>query len=163
MSFIVRVIIGHFDAADAMANRRPPRPVRHLTAEDVERVQAACDQLFAMERRLAESHTGGLLWMEGLHVSPAMYQAACAAHELLGAVAVDVAHGAMVYPADEPLPPRGEVLARWRENTGLPDDEVERRVDDFLAAMAKEADARRAIRDAVRAYAAASGVPSTAG
>jgi hypothetical protein len=149
MSFIVRVVIGHYDAADAMARHRPPRPVRHLAEEEVARLQAVCEQVLPLERPLAARRSGGLLWFEGRRVSAEMYLAACAAHTLYGAIAVDVLHGEMVYPADEPLPARDELLEQWRQLTSLGTDEVERQVDAFLADQEEAAADRREIRERV--------------
>ena len=158
MSFITRVIIGWFDAANAMEHRRVPTPARKVTAEEVERLQAVCDELFRPELRLAGHHTGGLIWIEDLGESPEMYQAACVAHELFGMAAVDVAHGAMVYPEEEiPIPSREEELARSREHTRLRGAELERHVDEWLEFLTSMATYKRKTRERVRAYVARHG------
>lgn len=97
MSFICRMVVGYFDPAQVygrdMAVTRPLDPVT------VQRLQAACDELFSVKLRLADYLTdGGVLVIVDGVITADMFRVACVAHELFGMAAVDNAHRDVVYP-----------------------------------------------------------------
>jgi hypothetical protein len=97
VSLICRMVVGYFDHDQAYArNIAIDRP---LDPERVRRLQAVCDELFAIELRLADYLTeqGVLVIVDGI-ITRDMFRVAYVAHELFGVVAVDNAHRDKVYP-----------------------------------------------------------------
>jgi len=109
MSMFVKVAIGHFDGA-AIEGWKWAKPVltREVTEGEVARLEEIRDAVFegqldrlrerGMGKPLAGHVKEGLLWFGGVSVTPEAYAVACAARELFGMSAVDVAHGARVGP-----------------------------------------------------------------
>lgn len=104
MSFLCRMVIGYYDPSHI----QPHELVRQLVfdqlldPEHVARLQAACDELFDLQLRLADHLTGpGALVIQGGSISRDMFCVACVAHELFHMTAVDTAHREMVYPRPE--------------------------------------------------------------
>ncbi|HEX8905003.1 MAG TPA: hypothetical protein VF771_09200 [Longimicrobiaceae bacterium] len=162
MSFIERVAIGYFDAAEAVAQRRAPTPIRPVTDEEVERLQAVRDAVFssapeavrirATEWPLASRLRDGLLWFEG-SVTPEAYAVSCAAHEMFGMSAVDVAHGARTYPEPFGERPIREVLME-RSHLQYPhlgEAERARRTEENIAFFEELNQRMREIDERVRA------------
>lgn len=91
-------------------------PSKPLDAEQVHRLQVACDELFGMKLRLIDFLTdGGLLCIQSVAVGQDTYRAACIGHELFGMWAVDEAHGCPVYPTENWTVPDVETFAeQWR-------------------------------------------------
>ena len=112
MSFDERIIIGHFDPERAAARRQVPSGNPPVTEEEIARLQKVVDAVLGVETRepgesgarwpVARRRVGSILWYDWRLTADA-YVVACAAHELFGMSAVDVAHGTRVYP-DEPGP-----------------------------------------------------------
>lgn len=101
MSFLCRMVIGYYDPNQI----QPHELVRHLVfdrlldQELVAQLQAACDELFNIQLRLAEHLTEpGALVIQGGSISRDMFCVACVAHELFGMTAMDIAHRERVYP-----------------------------------------------------------------
>jgi hypothetical protein len=91
------MVVGYFDPAQvygrSMAVNHPIDPAT------VRRLQAACDELFGIELRLADHLTEpGFLVIVGWVITRDMFRVACVAHELFGMTAVDNAHRNAVYP-----------------------------------------------------------------
>jgi hypothetical protein len=158
MSMLSQMVVGYFDARAVLERGGPIVPARPLTADDVERLQAVCDELFGTRSRLEEDREDGLLRILNLGVSPEMYQVACVAQELFGMSSVDVMHGTLVYPEPEwEVPTREAELARKRKASILRGAELERDVDEWLDFLTRANAARRQIHERVRAYAAGRG------
>src|SRR5687768_798719 len=123
MSMICRVVIGYFDAG-AACGQRTITPTRLLDGEQVARLQAACDEAFGIELRLARHLArSGLLCIEDLVVRRDTYKAAAVAHGLFGMSAVDHAHRYVMFPAeDKPLPEPEQLVSVYR-SLGLDMDE----------------------------------------
>jgi hypothetical protein len=109
MSMWVRVAVGHFDGA-AIEGRKwaTPELTRAVSEDEVARLEEIRDAVFdgrmdqlrerGMGKPLAGHVKDGLLWFGGVSVTPDAYAVSCAARELFGMSAVDVAHGATVCP-----------------------------------------------------------------
>jgi hypothetical protein len=101
MSMVIRLVIGWFDADQAVANRyRMPVPTRPLTPDDVHRLQARCDAVFGPRLRLAPFLADGLISLSTGALNDEMYRIACVAHDGFGMSAVDVHHQA-AYPWED--------------------------------------------------------------
>ncbi len=88
MSLICRMVVGYLDHAQTFW--RDVAVSRPLDVEVVQRLQAACDELFAIKLRLADHLTEpGVLVIVGGVITEEMFRVACVAHELFGMVAVD--------------------------------------------------------------------------
>jgi hypothetical protein len=123
VSFICRMVVGYFDPARVYG--RVEAVNRPLNSKTVGRLQAACDDLFGVQLRLADYLTEpGVLVIEGGVITRDMFRVACTAHELFGMTAVDNAHRDVVYPrpAREPEPierlvqPIRELRPDWDES-----------------------------------------------
>lgn len=95
---MLRMFVGYFDPDRAFGpDLHLERP---LDRGAVNRLQAACDELFGIELRLADYHherAGILIIVDGV-ITEDMFRVACVAHELFGMSAVDHAHRTVVYP-----------------------------------------------------------------
>jgi hypothetical protein len=97
VSLICRMVVGYFDPAQM--NRRDMAINRPVAPETVQRLQAACDDLFAIKLRLADYLTdGGVLVIVDVVITDDMFRVACIAHDLFAMTAVDNAHRDVVYP-----------------------------------------------------------------
>lgn len=115
MSFICRVLIGYFDATEAC---RPGRvvPSKPLGADQVTRLQAACDELFDIKVRLIDYLTeDGLIRITSRLVNEDQYRVACIAQELFGMSAIDQAHRCMICPPEwGDIPDIESLVSHWR-------------------------------------------------
>lgn len=122
------MVVGYFDPSQV----QPHELVRHLVfdrlldSNNVAQLQAACDELFNLQLRLADHLAEpGALVIQGGSISRDMFCVACVAHELFDMSAVDVAHRERVYPR-----PNGE-LSEYEKNfrqalmEALPKDSLE--------------------------------------
>lgn len=104
MSFLCRMVIGYFDPNQVQPHELVRSLVfdRLLDSEKVAQLQAACDDLFNIQLRLADhlAEPGALVIQRG-SISRDMFCVACVAQELFDMTAVDVAHREMVYPRPE--------------------------------------------------------------
>jgi hypothetical protein len=123
VSFICRMVVGYFEPAQVYGRRMAVN--RPLDSATVERLQAACDELFQVPLRLADCLTEpGVLIINDAVISDQMFQVACVAHELFGMTAVDSAHQGAVYPRpdwepqslDESMQPYRELRSDWDED-----------------------------------------------
>jgi hypothetical protein len=95
------MLVGYFDPDRMIGADLHDLPLdRPLDPGIVQRLQAACDELFGIELRLADYHheRAGILMIVDLVITKDMFRVACVAHELFGMSAVDHAHRTVVYP-----------------------------------------------------------------
>jgi hypothetical protein len=111
MSIICRVVIGYFDGAAACKGGRIV-VTKRLDDQLVADLQAACDELFAIETRLRDNLApDGLLWYnQEMIIRPDIYKAACVGHTLFDMTAIDHAHRYVMFPAVEPELPSVEKM-----------------------------------------------------
>ena len=127
MPFVCDVIIGFLDTEE-FRRSGVVRPSKSLDAEQVRRLQIACDELFSVEPRLMDYFTDiGLLHIRSVTVSPDIYRIACLAHELFGVSAIDEAHRYPIYPTEDWEVPTIESLVEHRRRHFLDANEVQRR------------------------------------
>jgi hypothetical protein len=152
VSLICRMVVGYFDLDQAY--RRDIAIDRPLDAETVQRLQAACDELFAIKLRLADYLTdrGVLVIVDGV-ITGDMFRVACVAHELFGMVAVDNAHRDVVYPRPDWKPGSLDSLMELYRKAGFEEDESRMRqsAESMREWQVRQAEFERGVIQRVRA------------